>query len=184
MKLIIFLLILFTYSVAQSQTNGLQSGKYTIAINRATTNVSESWTSVGNIDRVDIKTGVVRGQGTLLVVSINRYFFWFNALPSAANVTQTLTTGAWTIAIPTVVTVNKGIFIPEKFIVVSYAGTKYGIDLQEKVFPLEIRLLVAGNPTGTVACIIYADGTIYWPDLTIRTPTAIGTSGLTNYFIN
>jgi hypothetical protein len=180
----ILIILLFICSVSQAQTNGFQSGKFTIAINRATTNISQLWTSAGNIDRVDVRNGTVVGQGTLLLTSINRYFFWFNALPVSANITQTGTTGAWTIAIPTTATTNKGFFIPDKFICISYAGTKYGFNLTNEIFPVHVKLLVNGEPTGATACTIYADGTIYWPDTSTRTPTAIGTSGLTNYFIN
>jgi hypothetical protein len=165
---------------------GIQSGKFTIVLNETVSNLSEFVfrSSYAGIDRTDVRTGTVEGQGTLLLTAINRYFFWFNALPVSANITQAGTTGAWTIVIPTIATTNKGFFIPDKFICISYAGTKYGFNLTDEIFPVHVKLLVNGEPTGATACIIYADGTVYWPDVSIRTPTAIGTSGLTNYFIN
>lgn len=185
MKLLTILFTLFV-SFSYGQTSGLQSGKFTIQRNEATTNIVPSTTTGAgfNIERIDVRNGSVYGEGTLLMTAINRYFFWFNALPASANITQTGTTGAWNIAIPTTPTTNKGFFIPDKFICISYAGTKYGFNLTNEVFPVHIKLLVNGEPTGATACIIYADGTVYWPDTSIRTPTAIGTSGLTNYFIN
>lgn len=180
------LIIALLFSSATAQTNGFQSGKFTLLINRAVSNVTPSvvYHPLATIERIDVKTGTVEGEGTLLVAAINRYFFWFNALPASANITQTGTTGAWNIAIPTTPTTNKGFFIPDKFIVVSYSSTKYGFDLRPEIFPVHVKLLVNGQPTGATACTIYADGTVYWADVSIRTPTAIGTSGLTNYFIN
>lgn len=165
---------------------GKQSGKFTLVLNEAVSNLSESaFRTTGlSIERIDIKTGTVQGQGTLLMTIINNYFFWFNAVPVAANIVQTGTTGAWTINIPTVVTANKSFFIPDKNTIITYLGTKYGFQLTPEVFPVYIRLLVAGEPTGQIMCKICSDGTIDWPDTAVRTPTAIGTTGLTQYFIN
>lgn len=180
------LTILFLAAFTASAQQAFQSGKYTIYRNNNSTNVTPT-TIIGstNIERFDIRTGNFEGQGTLLLTVVNKFFFYFNAAPALANITQEGTSGAWLIAIPNTPTTNKAIFMPDKQgVALVWNSTKYGFDLQPEIFPLEIRLLVNGQPTGSLACIVHEDGNIIWPDRTIRTATAIGTTGLIQYFIN
>jgi hypothetical protein len=184
MKLILSILFLMPFLLNAQQA--FQSGKYTIVRNNATTNVTASnINGTINIERFDVKTGTVDGQGSLLLTVVNRFFFYFNAVPALANITQEATSGSWLIAIPTTLTTNKAIFMPDKQgAAVVYSSNKYGFDLQPEVFPLQIRLLVNGEPTGALMCTIYEDGNIVWPIYTVRTASALGSTGLIQFFIN
>ncbi len=79
MKHILILLFLFIGSFATAQ-QALHSGKYRITRPNNTTNVVPSTFAFGDykIDRLDINSGTVEGQGNLLMTGVNDYFFWFN----------------------------------------------------------------------------------------------------------
>jgi hypothetical protein len=189
MKLIIILLFLSLTSQAQQ---ALHSGRYHITRPNATTNVVESYFAKENvvINRLDVNSGTTAGQGNLLMTGIDDYFFWFNATPTAASITQIGTSGSYTIPIPTTVTATKAFFIPAHFAVIAYSGTKWGFvtkgyeELMPWIFPIEIRLLVGGKPVGQLACTIRETGARAWNDNTVYTATAINSTGLVQYFIN
>jgi hypothetical protein len=183
MKLILAFLLL---SISANAQQALHAGKYHITRPNGTTNVVESsFSKEGTtINRLDVNSGTTQGQGNLLMTGVNDYFFWFNATPTAASIVQKGTSGSYTIPIPTTVTATKAFFIPDKFSVIAYSGTKWGFALTPEIFPIEVRLLVNGSPTGTLACVIRATGAVYWPNDAVYTASAIGTTGLTQYFIN
>jgi hypothetical protein len=186
------LTVIFLAALTASAQQSLHSGKYHITRPNATTNIIPSKTTGENfsIDRIDVHSGTVEGQGNLLMTGINDYFFWFNATPTAASITQIGTSGAYTIPIPTTVTATKAFFIPDKFTVIAYSGTKWGIatagydELKPQIFPIEVRLLINGSPTGTLACVIRESGAVVWPSNIVYTASAINSTGLVQYFIN
>lgn len=183
MKKYFLFLFLLSAILANAQTQAFQTGRYAIVRNTATTNVTPitTTTPAGTMERFDVRTGTVEGQGTLLLTIVDRFFFYFNATPALADITQEATSGGWKIAIPASPTTNKSIFMPDKGIAVVYSGTKYGFDWNPtNPFPLEIR----NTTTSQLMCTIYADGNVLWPDVSVRTASAISTTGLVQYTIN
>lgn len=184
-QLLIFLLLLPVF--AGAQTRAFQCGRYSIIQNQATTNVSPFSITKGDftMERWDVRSGTTEGQGDFLLSVVNRFVFWFNATPAyPANFTQEGTTGSWGISIPTTPTTTKAFFIPDKGIAITYNGNSYGFDLTLEIFPIQIRTLVNGQPTGTLICAIGSDGNVLWESVSSRTAAAIGTTGLLQYSIN
>lgn len=182
----IITLIALVVSFTTEAQQALHSGKYHITRpNNSTNAVDGAFASAAiSYTRLDVRSGNVEGQGNLLMTGVNDYLFWFNATPSVASITQIATSGAFTIPIPTTVTATKAFFIPDKFTVIAYNGSVWGFVLKPEIFPIEIRLLVNGQPTGTLACIIRESGAVVWPSNTVYTASPVGVTGLVQYFIN
>lgn len=137
------------------------------------------------MERWDIRSGTVEGQGDFLLSIVNRFVFWFNATPAyPANFIQEGTSGSWGITVPTTPTTTKAFFIPDKGIAITYNGNSYGFDLTPQIFPIEIRALVNGQPTGALVCTIGSDGNVLWENVNSRTASALGTTGLLLYAVN
>lgn len=174
----IFIALLLITSFAKAQTKDFQSGKYHIIVDLSTTNIQPSSTNA--LERYDIRTGNTEGSGNLLMTVIEKRIFYFNAIPALANITQIGTTGAWNITIPTTITNQKSIFIPDKFTAIKFDATNYNIDLAPLFFP--VRILKQSD--GSTVCTIYEDGNIMWSSQSAYTAAAISTTGLIQYTIN
>lgn len=169
--LIILLFISFTTSAQV-----FQSGKFHLLIDNATTNTTPS--AINELQRYDIRTGTVEGQGNLLLSVIDKQFFYFNAAPTISNITQIGVTGAWNISIPTTITATKSIFIPHVWAAIVFNSNNFNVVLGSLFFPIEIR---ANN--NTLKCRIFEDGSIYWPLQSNYTTAAISTTGLVQYTV-